>query len=1089
MSDPGDSKEDLFQQLLELEYGLLDEPEARELRQRIESDPEVARLHAEVHRTRGLLAEAAVIEVPKVVLERPRSTSYVRSSRSHRRHRAGWTSFLGVAAALLVSLGIGGEWWFGQAANQVTNESVVINLAGPATAMAGGLTPVEIQTQNLRDEPVAAHIDVALIDDQGRSIAQKQVATGRTGQATVFLPTASASNSPFTLVASRPSTPSAATSIRPEYAPRVTRLSTDRPVYRPGERLYFRALTLERESFKPVDKGTIEFDLRDPKGNKLPEGSNSLPIIQGVAAGSVSLSPNLAEGTYRLTANSPTQEFVEQSRQIEIRAFREPRLRKRLELDAPSVTAGSTLKGELIVENVDGKPLSDAPVHVQAELDNMVIQNHEVTLDKEGKTQFFFSIPNLVRQGPLNIDVSVGKGVNAEQLHRQVPLTQGPLDLEFFPESGSLIAGLRTQVYFQAFDVNSKPVSVEGRIVDDLGTAVAEFKAEHQGRGRFEMLPEIRRTYRVELSHPEGATSIRSFPNVVTDQEILLHGGKGVFEGNEPFDLALISSAPNIPFIVSAYCRQVPVGFVLGRTIKGKLPIRLNVLDGTDGVVRVTVFDRRTTPIKPVAERLVYRRPVQKLSLSVKPDDSSTSPQSVSVHAVNEKGAPAAGATLGVSVIDQRILELSQERPSGIDAHFLLLSEIRRPQDIEDADFLLRGDAASASALDLVLGTHGWRQFRPAMMQNVIAAASPDQWGMNPSAVQEPVFSDNVSAVRETVKQQLATLHVDQQWYRVTTFVGLVVLVVSFIAIRSRSFRWISAVMGVFVLGLLLWQLNQSRHELSRGPDQVSAPSSPALQNSSTPEGLPEQQRDQLAPAPMSPQLQPAAPVPPPMPVAVENESGVQVVTPGSVSPESLEQESPNQVEDLAPQPKEVAKYKIVPKEENRPPSLAESLDQKKSLAEKAIEPAPSERLGRPAKDTFTPPTAEPSAAVGGAAAPPQPMDRYAENSRSFAAASETERPTPPRPRMMMFGVERNFSASFRPNLAQEFVQNPTAYWNPLLSTDENGNATISFDPASNKVTYVISIEGHTAEGRLGSVRTEWRRPDPAPLPSKKASR
>jgi len=1084
MSNRGDSKEDLFQRLLELEYGLLDEPEAQELRQRIESDEAVARLHAEVQRTRGLLSEAAVVDAPKIVLEPPRSSNYVRSGRSHRRNRTGWTSFLAIAAALLVSFGVGGEWWFKTAAHRVTNESIVINLAGPATAMAGGITPVEIQTQNLRDEPIAAKVDVAWFDGQGRSVVQKQVATDQTGQATVFLPTNGDSGAPFKLVASRPATPSVSTSIRPEYAPRVTRLSTDRPIYRPGERLYFRALTLERESFKPVEKGNVEFDLRDPKGNKVPDGSLALPIVQGVAAGSINLSPNLMEGNYRLTANSPSQEFVEQSRFIEIHAFREPRLRKRLEFDAPSIAAGSTLKGELIVENDDGQPLSDAPVHVQAELDNKVIQNHDVTLDKEGKTPLSFSIPGSVRQGPLHVDISVGKGVNAEQLHRQIPLTQGPLDLEFFPESGPLIAGLRTQVYFQAFDVNSKPVAVRGRIVDDRGTEVAKFDAEHQGRGRFEMQPEVRRTYRVELTQPEGATSVRSFPDVVTDQEVILHGGKGVFEGNEPLELAVISSAQNIPFIVSAYCRQVPVGFVIGRTIKGKLPIRLNVLDGTDGVVRVTVFDRRATPIKPVAERLVYRRPVQKLSLSVTADTSNTSPQSIKVRAVNEKGAPAGGATLGVSIVDQRILELSQEKPSGIDAHFLLLSEVRRPQDIEDADFLLRDDSASASALDLVLGTHGWRQFRPAMLQNFIAATTRDELPSNPATVQEPVFSDNVSAVQETVKQQLAALQVDQQWYRITAIVGLVVLAVSFLVIRSRPLRYLSGFAGLVILGLLVWQLTGTTREMSRLPDQATTISPTAPSNvaaPSDPRPTSEEGGEKLTPT--APELTQAAP--PPVPVPAQGAYALAEIerpAPASAAVAGRADQSAEKLESLAVPSSEAPKDAVMAKEISRPSMVADAMDQKKkSVASKGIAPTGSDRLLLPATTAPVVPPVE-SGPSGGAA--PSPASRFAEGSRSFAASREVER-APSRPGNMMFGVERSFSPSFRPNLAWEFAQNPTTYWNPLLSTDENGNASISFDPSPKKVTYVISIEGHTTEGRLGSIRTEWKRPDAAPSPSK----
>ena len=43
--------------------------------------------------------------------------------------------------------------------------------------------------------------------------------------------------------------------------------------------------------------------------------------------------------------------------------------------------------------------------------------------------------------------------------------------------------------------------------------------------------------------------------------------------------------------------------------------------------------------------------------------------------------------------------------------HFLLTTEVRRPEDLEHADFLLGTHPQAAQALDLLLGTQGWRRF------------------------------------------------------------------------------------------------------------------------------------------------------------------------------------------------------------------------------------------------------------------------------------------------------------------------------------------------------------------------------------------
>src|SRR5262249_16830583 len=58
------------------------------------------------------------------------------------------------------------------------------------------------------------------------------------------------------------------------------------------------------------------------------------------------------------------------------------------------------------------------------------------------------------------------------------------------------------------------------------------------------------------------------------------------------------------------------------------------------------------------------------------------------------------------------VLTLADEKSwRSMPTHFLLTNEVRKPEDLEHTDFLLTSHANAAIALDLLLGTQGWRRF------------------------------------------------------------------------------------------------------------------------------------------------------------------------------------------------------------------------------------------------------------------------------------------------------------------------------------------------------------------------------------------
>src|SRR5205085_5499394 len=104
----------------------------------------------------------------------------------------------------------------------------------------------------------------------------------------------------------------------------VTHLMTDRPLYRPGETVYFRSLTLERFSLKPAEIDLeLHFELRGKDGQVVHDPATGQPLkltgqaqlkdkdgkpalgpdgkaIRGVGAGAFQLPPSAAGGEYAL---------------------------------------------------------------------------------------------------------------------------------------------------------------------------------------------------------------------------------------------------------------------------------------------------------------------------------------------------------------------------------------------------------------------------------------------------------------------------------------------------------------------------------------------------------------------------------------------------------------------------------------------------------------------------------------------------------------------------------------------------------------------------------------------------------------------
>ena len=205
----------------------------------------------------------------------------------------------------------------------------------------------------------------------------------------------------------------------------------------------------------------------------------------------------------------------------------------------------------------------------------------------------------------------------------------------------------------------------------------------------------------------------------------------------------------------------------------------------------------------------------------------------MSLAVTNEKGKPAP-AVLGVAVVDDALLKLDDDRTPAMPTYFLLASEINKPADLESADFYLsdetKDNVPAATALDLLLGTQGWRfAEKPAVQQT---AGREDESLVRPAALGiggPPAISDNIEQIRSNYERSLA----DYQADRVNTLnmlttgsflggLGLVLLVamLGLLRIVSGMHLWIPAVGATaccLIIGAILMDPGPAQLRPGRG--------------------------------------------------------------------------------------------------------------------------------------------------------------------------------------------------------------------------------------------------------------------------------
>ncbi|MEO0338971.1 MAG: MG2 domain-containing protein, partial [Bacteroidota bacterium] len=388
---------------------------------------------------------------------------------------------------------------------------------------------------------------------------------------------------------------------------------TDRPLYFPGETIWFKASVVDEANQVSSKSDFLYVELIAPNGAVVQ--NLKLGIQEGYAYGDFTIPRTWVGGIYQLKMYTNwMRNFGKDgtfSKEITIQKVVKPRLLMKLEFEQEGYGPNAKVLANFKVDNLKNIPLRQTTFRYTLAVAGKKILEEKAQTDQVGKHQIAFTLPENLSTRDVVLNVKISYQGNTESVSRSVPVVLDNIDLQFFPESGKAIAGARNRIAFKAIDEFAKPVDVEGIITKEDGSTVTTFKSFHDGMGSFDLLATAGTQYYAQIQVPFLSKTKIALPSI--------------YEQGVNFRLTTNHSTTQIDlFTPSKQALKLEIAgsekvLHQQKILPGQGRFTINTSKFPTGITTFRILNKRG---QPLAERLVFLNPDQQLKVSIELEKS-----------------------------------------------------------------------------------------------------------------------------------------------------------------------------------------------------------------------------------------------------------------------------------------------------------------------------------------------------------------------------------------------------------------------------------------------------------------------------------
>ncbi|MBN1265007.1 MAG: hypothetical protein JXA25_05915 [Anaerolineales bacterium] len=635
---------------------------------------------------------------------------------------------------------------------------------GQTRYVPGSSTAIRVLVRDYStSDPLAnAEVSLALQDsDSGKEFPLFQGTTDDTGTVEINFTVPDEEFVSPTLIVHTDSTLGEDTIEQPIQIQREYRmlLSTDKPIYQPGQIIHIRAVALSTFDLVPASNQSVEFVIADGKGNKVFRGSADTSEY-GFASLDFELASEVNTGDYKIqaTMGNTTSEVT-----IPVERYVLPKFDFSWTTNLNFYQPGETVSGSIQAAYFFGKPVDQAAITLTVytfDYAREVFFTTEGTTDSDGLYSFEFALPDYIVGSDLDSGLGrvylqaalTDQADHTETSNFSLPVSQQDIVIKAVPESGMIKQNLENILYIFTAYPDGTPAQTDLEIHDyNSSQVIQSISTGEYGLAEVRLTPaEPYMNIQINARDALGAQAVSEFyfEGTWEEETILLRPDRAVYTVGESMMLDLYSTAPGS----RAYLDIIREGQTINtRTVQlegqhGHVVIDLSA--EMFGTLELHAYKILTSgSIVRDTRRVVVDSP-RDLTINIDTNKETFLPGDTAAinFAVTNPQDSGTQAALGLSIVDEAVFALAEQDPGFARLYFLLEAEILQP----------RYEIHGLSIPMLVQGDPQYQdQTLQAAVEGAAIASLAETTPQDPFSLHRSTYESRVQAVYDR-QQQLA---------------------------------------------------------------------------------------------------------------------------------------------------------------------------------------------------------------------------------------------------------------------------------------------------------------------------------------------
>ncbi|WP_428660126.1 TonB-dependent receptor plug domain-containing protein [Runella sp.] len=289
------------------------------------------------------------------------------------------------------------------------------------------------------------------------------------------------------------------------------------------------------------------------------------------------------------------------------------------------------------------------------------------------------------------------------------PSNADDIDVQFMPEGGQLVMGLEGRVAFKATNILGKGADITGAVLNQANDTLVGFSTLKFGMGYFSITPEAGQNYRIEIRKPNGGYAKYSFPEPLPQGAVMMVDNVSSKENARVIIKHNLTVAPTSEMALIAQTRGEVV--YAAKTSMNRRMSLFNIPKNTlpEGITQLTLFDEKS---RPVCERLIFTNKNRPLSVQIqsdKPTYKIREKVELELTAKDAAGNPVSGNFSLAATDAGQVLE---KDPYGVNilSYALLTSDLKGAVE-QPSYYFDVNNPNNVRDLEVLMMTQGWRRF------------------------------------------------------------------------------------------------------------------------------------------------------------------------------------------------------------------------------------------------------------------------------------------------------------------------------------------------------------------------------------------